>query len=841
MKHILLLSIVSLAVMLNTSCNSCQSNNGNNGENSDTTNVQADSTNSSSQLVDAIDFKSTERNLPQSINFNIDINSLSYAELRIYSYYPYALHGFWIKDFIANQFFSERSDWYWDLANNEYGYQSGKGTEDYWDKWWESEEVVMKEITLTPEEQAFYDRVKARMNELEKNKYIQSDGLNIANLSLIINDMQVTLMDNKMVSLLKKYNMAIEPTSYDQLFNIYEENDYHSMPSFITTDLYLQTFHMYFEYLLKLLEQKTFTESLTHFYSAMSTAASEIEANDNNSTDNAEILDMAQFVKTFSLVGLDLLTNKNSSQSVPENYKEKYLDEIKKAKAHTDIESSLLETKIFFNYSLFKPRGHYTRNETLQQYFRSMMWLQSAYFEFSDAKALKRAIALAKCYNNCNKATRDEFSKFNSALTYLMGEPDNASIFELASYISQKYNDKLLSELYLDEPMNDIKQWLEKKFAECNRIKPKIQESDVKKLNFLPQRYEPDSEVISNMFDETPNSECAYPRAIDVFDAFGSETAGALLDTFYNDSKKWAEFGVTRSTMKNTFNSYDKWNVSSYNKWLEMLVELQEDSKNMPSVMKTKAWKCKDLNTALASFAELKHDAILYAEQPLGAECGGGEGDLPSPILVGYVEPNVKFWQKMIECLDNLTSLFDILGISGSDVASKCDELTSKVNFCLSVAKKELNGQPLTEGEYGDIRIMGSSIEWFMLSIVDDEHYYDSWGLIQGPDKSIAVVADVFTRNIIGCEKSGILYEATGNPNAIYVIIEIDGSFYITRGATYSYYEFVRPLGDRLTDEQWQDMLKSKEEPSIPEWFQPFIIKGDKVEMNETFLYSSGC
>lgn len=39
--------------------------------------------------------------------------------------------------------------------------------------------------------------------------------------------------------------------------------------------------------------------------------------------------------------------------------------------------------------------------------------------------------------------------------------------------------------------------------------------------------------------------------------------------------------------------------------------------------MQTPEWGYKNLNTALASWAELKHDAILYGEQPMAAECGG--------------------------------------------------------------------------------------------------------------------------------------------------------------------------------------------------------------------------
>ena len=121
-----------------------------------------------------------------------------------------------------------------------------------------------------------------------------------------------------------------------------------------------------------------------------------------------------------------------------------------------------------------------------------------------------------------------------------------------------------------------------------------------------------------------------------------------------------------------------------------------------------------------------------------------------------------------------------------------------------------------------------------------DVERIESWKLVEGTDRSIAIVADVFTRNTIGCEKQGILYEATGTPNKIFVLVECNGHLYLTSGATFSYYEFVRPMGDRLTDEQWQKMLEEGKAPAQPSWFAPLLID-EKIEAVQTYLYSSGC
>ena len=50
-----------------------------------------------------------------------------------------------------------------------------------------------------------------------------------------------------------------------------------------------------------------------------------------------------------------------------------------------------------------------------------------------------------------------------------------------------------------------------------------------------------------------------------------------------------------------------------------------------------------------------------------------------------------------------------------------------------------------------------------------------------------------------------------------------DGSVYLTRGAIYSYYEFAVPISNRLTDEEWWNIIDSDDEPSMPEWMFSFL------------------
>lgn len=773
--------------------------------------------------------------LPQEVDLNIDISQLSYQELRILRYYPYAIHGIWIKEGDINGFYSTRTKWYYDLCDSLYWGNEANNWEPLisFDNYDNEYQAYLDQANLTDDEKVFIAKIDARMRDLAQQRQITTpQGIQLQNPALAVNLHQIKSPSEQLLTMLLQNNMAMEPTNFEQLFQIYESNDYSCIPSFITTDVYLQAYHMYFSYVLKSLEQHSFVPALAKMCRAMYETA--IKAHTEGGSD--ELNQLADFNATYFAIALHLLDD--SQVEVPEQLRAKYDFEISHIMDGKDDISALLETEVFFNYSLFKPRGNYTRNEVLKHYFRAMMWLQTASFCRDDAQGLKRAVFMAQLFNQLPAAEMKAGRGVYDALAFLMGEPDNLAILEVADFLKEKGVNSLEQALS-DQTLKQVNDWLVEEFKGRNRIAPKIQLSCADKLNFMPQRYVPDNEVLASTYDETPNSKLAYPRGLHVMDVFGIETAGAVIDTTYHDATAWKGYTKERNRLRERFIDYnDNWEDSMYNKWMETLMVLQKSDKNYPGFMQTDAWKIKGLNSALASWAELKHDAILYAEQPMAAECGGG--GLPTPEVMGYVEPNLAFWKQLQEMVMLNLNMLAETGFLTEELASRTQGLKEMVEFCINITEKELRGEQPTNEEYNEIRFMGSSLEYYTLSVLDPMTDFYHWYDVKGADRSVAVVADVFTRNVQDCDKNGILYEATGNANAIYVLVNIGGETYLTRGATLSYYEFVRPLGDRLTDEQWQEMLQNNQAPDVPSWVKPYLINS-KVEVDETNLYSSGC
>ena len=762
----------------------------------------------------------TDTVLPQFIDLKQDISHLSFQELRLLRSYPYAIHGYHFMEADINAFFSANTKWYNNLVNDIYwDAEEGKG------KFAESYE----EVNLTPEEKAFVDRIDARMTELRQHQFIQRDSYYLGNTNNIVNLFQFKDIDKEILEKLQQNNFVITKGNNLQLFHAYEENDYRQVPNFITTDLYLQAFHMYFSYILKSLEKQHIIptlEMLCHSFNAACIKLAE-------QTEDESLKDMAEHAATFYAIPYYLLTNK--TLTVPSKYETEYQEEIEHINKQEDNFSDFLSYKdAYFPYSLFKPRGHYTREPQLQAYFKAMMWLQTACFCREQQEQLKRSIFQAAVL--CTYKSIDQtpliklYQHIYTPLTFLMGEADNLSIFDIARILEKN------NAIHIEDALTAGQ--IEKVNQALIGLAKQIEITCRDKINFMPQRYLSDNEVIQKLVDVNPNSQRAYPKGLDVFATFGTGTAESLLIDFYKEPNNWSEYSKELQQLKDKFKTSKSTQLSVYELWMKSLLTMQQTDKNNPGFMQTPEWGYKNLNTALASWAELKHDAILYGEQPMAAECGGAGP--PDPIVVGYVEPNLPFWRKMENILQATRLILQQNDCMTDDLKGKTDQLNDYVTFLIQVTEKELRGEKLTEPEYRTLEYMGSSIEYFTLSVVDPDLHLDDWSLVQGPDKSIAIVAGIYTRNIRGCNKNGILHIATGNANNIYVVVEIEGNLYLTRGATFSYYEFVQPLGTRLTDEEWQKMLEEKKAPAVPEWMKSILIEKEP-HVNERVFYSSGC
>ncbi len=105
----------------------------------------------------------------------------------------------------------------------------------------------------------------------------------------------------------------------------------------------------------------------------------------------------------------------------------------------------------------------------------------------------------------------------------------------------------------------------------------------------------------------------------------------------------------------------------------------------------------------------------------------------------------------------------------------------------------------------------------------------------------MAIISDIHTVAPNEFSSGGYFEVGVGPAHEIYVVVPIDGDLYLTRGAVFSYYEFLEEQ-KRLTDEDWQLMIKEGNIPSQMDWIKEYQGESEEFEIPEpTEPYSSGC
>ena len=117
--------------------------------------------------------------------------------------------------------------------------------------------------------------------------------------------------------------------------------------------------------------------------------------------------------------------------------------------------------------------------------------------------------------------------------------------------------------------------------------------------------------------------------------------------------------------------SKEEWKQNLYFQWLYVLLPLLEErgDNHLPRFMQNNAWTDKELQTSLGSWAELRHDTVLYTKQSYTMMVTGMP---PQPeFTYGYVEPYPEVYGRIQEMMKDLRGALDRLGIAAQGVPGK--------------------------------------------------------------------------------------------------------------------------------------------------------------------------
>lgn len=641
-------------------------------------------------------------------------------------------------------------------------------------------------------------------------------------------------------SLLRTNGFVVVPYRQENdIVDAYDLIQKSDIPIFVTSDSLLHLYHVQFNEILKTIEESEFFDTVKEITKAMLNESSK----SYNSLDG-DLKEAARRNVAYFTVALSIL---DPNTIIPDFVRKEVDNELWLIGWHFSSDKSPT-FKYDEDYTQYLPRGHYTRSEKLKRYFRAMMWYGRMAFllkgeivtednsriQTMQASLIASSMAGVKVGNS---TVENLWSRVYSVTAFFVGLADDLTPYEYENAIfeifGRTFNPNQLNE---DEKLQDLKATLASmRLPEIYGgtgeiyIQPPITPEKLNEvlkatqgMHFMGQRYVSDSYIFQNLVfpkvgnftgTDTPFTLVTtgtgrlargFPRGLDLMAVLGSDRALEILkndgDTDYENyaeqlDKLCAEFAVFDE---------NSWNRNLYWSWLYSLKALlNQPGDGYPTFMQTKAWQDKQLNAALASWAELRHNTILYAKQSYTV----GETSLP-PQPEGYVEPVPEFYARTLALTKMTRTGLESMGVLNLTSMERLQNLENILSRLVDISKRELEGFELSESDYTFIRDFGGQLAPTVEGV-------------ESEGRETTIVADVHTDVNTG----KVLEESVGYVNLIVVAYRVpDGNIVIGAGPTFSYYEFKQPMGNRLTDKAWAEMLMSNP-PTRPSWVGSFFAQ----------------
>lgn len=601
--------------------------------------------------------------------------------------------------------------------------------------------------------------------------------------------------------LLAQYGFAVSGYAGGEFFDIYEENRYAQIPSFVTVDSMMHTYHLYFSYLLRNTERKYLADSLARLSRLMlDNSVTQYEA-----LKDSEWAEAARRNVAFFTVGASLLDDTTPVQDYAAESVRYELDCIERAEG---ISISSV-TGDYEDYTQYIPRGYYEGDAQLEKYFKAMMWYGRIHFTQESESLDRSALLITLALSEDAEAYRI-WETIYAVTSFFAGASDDLIVSDYAPAICAAYGDTVaLADLPGNTDSFEAFHALTAELAPpaINSIPIDDGEDNViPGFRFMGQRFSVDAAVMqkliySNVKENGAGNRRMLPDTLDLPAALGSDTALSILEeagatdySGYTENMKKLREGLSQENAS-------LWSASLYASWLDTLRPLlTEKGDGYPSFMQNQEWAKKSLECFSGSFAELKHDTILYSKQAI-AEMGGYWDETIDDR--GYVEPEPLVYARFASLAEQTAQGLKKYGILNPEDEENLSRLSQIASFLQTISCKELQEETLTEDEYEFIRNYGGNIEHFWYEAAIDTLDYSAWlEGAEGPDHQTPVVADIATDPSSG----QVLEIATGRPEQIYVVVRVDGVIKLARGSVYSFYQFTWPAEDRLTDSKWRRM-----------------------------------
>lgn len=610
----------------------------------------------------------------------------------------------------------------------------------------------------------------------------------------------------------------------------------HGQPYYLTVDAAYHALHITFNDLLESLESEYFRPILTKLVQSVSVKVDEYAA----SSSGQSVAEDAGLAQAYLAVALKLLEPDLSFDPAMES---KIAPQIAQIMSYKGREKSTLIPGFEDDYGAYRPVGHYAGKPELENYFRAMTWFGRVAFKFNDPQdpnfkpsraPLLITLALREASVDGQPAYR-VWASLYEITDFMVGPSDDPGPVELSELMEQVYGP---APTVFD--LADDSKWQAFLERTDDLPAPKINSSFAsfsstqaaeRDWRFMGQRFTPDGFIFQNLiFDKvgTVEQPRKFPSGLDVAAAFGSQAAWKTLEEA--GEPKYARYTEQMGVVQKMISEQPEaeWLNRFYTAWLYAFrpnVMIKGDA--FPPYMRSGAWGHKDVNAMLGSWAELKHDTVLYAKMP---EMLGGGGPPMSGPAPAYVEPNPDVFYRLAytakTLADGVSTRQEQWSALGWEQVAPGNEfwynarsylghlgsLAERFNQLGDIAARELRGEALKPEDY---EIIQQCLEY--KECLDHGSYTENPPELE-PIPVIAAVSGAEDR---------VLEAGVGHLNRIYVAVPLEGMLQVAQGGVFSYYEFTQPRSERLTDEAWRERLE-KGQVDAPAWAAQFALPGGK-------------
>jgi hypothetical protein len=703
--------------------------------------------------------------------------------------------------------------------------------------------------SFDPSQAAYYEEVNNVFSFTpEQEEMLQNYGFTVVELSALDS------------------NMSAEYAGSDPALrfeNFYFYQVYHNdLPVFVTTDSILHLFHVVFDCSLKIIEKEDLYPMALEF----TQYAYQTSLNDYNTVQHDGSIEYwaTRNSTVYFAVALSLLTGETADVP-PELLSDLnfFLDniyaedpEFVHAAGWTILDSEPpMGVMISYDFTQFTVRGHYLGDTQLEQYFRTLMWFgrcpvfiprPNETYTWDAPHIDDACMVYMRDILKSNPQQYENWNQLYDVTNALVGESDSINLLNLEVALNNVFGSANKYLPYLSSPgaLGSLREELSKP-TYAQQILSQALLSGPEPLptyplvyQFMGQRYVPDSYMFQYLcWDKVERNSFGdrriLPSGLDVFAVLGSERAYQLLAPDFD----YDGFEENLENLTTTFNNLDEsdWQKSSYTSWIYALESLiyPTYSSEYPEFMQTLAWQDEKLNTALGSWAQLRHDTILYAKQTY------------IPALVcsypeAFAEPNPTFYSRMQDLCERTLEAVNILEPTDEVHSWMTESLQTLKNATQQlevISEKELAKEPITEEEIDFMKTLvwncgsGGFIGWYVDTIHLMANLANSTDILETP-----VIADVATfppDDIIYPPQ--ILHVGTGYVNALVVLFPMPNGTLVTAvGPVFSYYEFNLIGTERLNDDEWKEILTwDNRTEYLPEWFQDVYARGEPKPLPE--------